>query len=116
MLSRLITELEANPHPTNLRRNGTFYQQVQCLAEQAPSIPPSLRKLVKASLRNDDALAKLETELEQLFPEYEPSTGTTQAVDIIHGGVKSNALPEQVHTIVNHRIADYRSVLCIVSS
>ncbi|KAL5537075.1 hypothetical protein ACEPAF_898 [Sanghuangporus sanghuang] len=110
MLSRLITELEANPHPTNLRRNGTFYQQVQCLAEHSPSISSSLRKLVKTSLNDDKALAELETKLEKVFPEYGPSTGTTQAVDIIHGGVKSNALPEQVHAIVNHRIADYSSV------
>ncbi|KAL5531499.1 hypothetical protein ACEPAG_4376 [Sanghuangporus baumii] len=110
MLSRLITELEAKPHPTNLRRNGTFYQKVQCLAEHSPSISPSLRKLVKTSLKDDKALSELEIELEKVFPEYEPSTGTTQAVDIIHGGVKSNALPEQVHAIVNHRIADYSSV------
>ena len=30
---------------------------------------------------------------------------TTQAIDVIHGGVKSNALPEQAWAIVNHRIA-----------
>ena len=47
-------------------------------------------------------------ELSQTFSDYGPSTGTTQAVDIIRGGVKSNALQEKVFAVVNHRIADYR--------
>lgn len=29
---------------------------------------------------------------------------TTQAVDLVSGGVKINALPEQASTVVNHRI------------
>lgn len=44
---------------------------------------------------------------ERTFRAY---AGTTQAVDIIHGGVKSNALPERAYAIVNHRIAEYSSV------
>ena len=35
---------------------------------------------------------------------------TTQAVDIIRGGVKVNALPESASAVVNHRIATYSSV------
>ena len=34
----------------------------------------------------------------------------TQAVDVIEGGVKVNALPKSAHAIVNHRIAPYSSV------
>lgn len=30
---------------------------------------------------------------------------TSQAIDIIHGGVKSNALPEYVTLLINHRIS-----------
>ena len=30
---------------------------------------------------------------------------TSQAVDLISGGVKINALPEKVYTVINHRIA-----------
>ncbi|KAJ7825060.1 hypothetical protein B0H14DRAFT_3110832 [Mycena olivaceomarginata] len=36
--------------------------------------------------------------------------GTTQAVDMVSGGVKSNALPEQALAVVNHRIATQSSV------
>ncbi|WFC94465.1 Gly-Xaa carboxypeptidase [Malassezia brasiliensis] len=35
---------------------------------------------------------------------------TTQAVNVIEGGVKVNALPESAQAIVNHRIAPYSSV------
>ncbi|KAI5124212.1 hypothetical protein M0805_005062 [Coniferiporia weirii] len=110
MLSRLITELEANPHPSTLRRDGTYYKQMQCLAEHSPSFPTSLKKLLKASRKSDKALARLEKELDSTFSNFKASTGTTQAVNIIGGGVKSNALPEQAFAIVNHRIADYSSV------
>jgi len=33
---------------------------------------------------------------------------TTQAIDLIEGGVKSNALPELVWAVVNHRISVLR--------
>ncbi|KAG9104366.1 hypothetical protein FRC06_003172 [Ceratobasidium sp. 370] len=36
--------------------------------------------------------------------------GTTQAADIIQGGIKANALPEQARVLVNHRIAIESSV------
>ncbi|KAG8764849.1 hypothetical protein FRC12_007854 [Ceratobasidium sp. 428] len=36
--------------------------------------------------------------------------GTTQAADIIQGGIKSNALPEQAKVVINHRIAIESSV------
>jgi len=73
-------------------------------------MPPLLRRLIKNSRNGDSALSRLETELSKLYREYEPNTGTTQAVDIVSGGVKSNALPERAYAIVNHRIADYSSV------
>ncbi|KAM6504422.1 hypothetical protein JOM56_001365, partial [Amanita muscaria] len=43
---------------------------------------------------------------------YASQVGTTQAIDIqvIHGGVKSNALPERAYAIVNHRISALSSV------
>jgi Gly-Xaa carboxypeptidase len=34
--------------------------------------------------------------------------GTTQAIDIINGGVKANALPELAYATVNHRISTDR--------
>jgi len=34
--------------------------------------------------------------------------GTTQAIDLVGGGVKTNALPENAWAVVNHRISTTR--------
>ena len=104
----MITEIEDNPHSSALKRDGIYYQKIQCFTEHGQDVPSSLRELVRDSLTDDEKLAELEVELDNLYWDFKANTGTTQAVDIIHGGVKSNALPESVHAIVNHRIADYR--------
>jgi hypothetical protein len=39
---------------------------------------------------------------------------TTQAIDIVRGGIKVNALPESVFAYVNHRIAPYAKVSTVV--
>ncbi|KAJ2977815.1 hypothetical protein NUW54_g11373 [Trametes sanguinea] len=44
------------------------------------------------------------------FPRFEAVLRTTQAVDLVQGGVKVNALPEKVSAVVNHRIAEHSSV------
>ncbi|EEB86907.1 hypothetical protein MPER_15977, partial [Moniliophthora perniciosa FA553] len=41
-------------------------------------------------------------------PFFDVLLKTTQAVDIIQGGVKVNALPELASVIINHRIAEHR--------
>lgn len=41
---------------------------------------------------------------------------TTQAIDLVQGGVKVNALPEEAWAVVNHRIDTQRSVICFNSS
>ena len=43
-------------------------------------------------------------------PVYKSFVGTTQAIDLIQGGVKVNALPESAWAIINHRISVIRSV------
>ena len=67
-----------------------------------------LKKLIKQSASSDKALSALEEELFRSDLLAKALGGTTQAVDIINGGVKVNALPEEVFAIVNHRIATHR--------
>lgn len=100
--------LEAHPHEPELRRDRTYYQHLQCIAEHASDVPKELKTLIKKSRKSDKALEDLIEFLDSQDREFRPSTATTQAVDIISGGVKSNALPELSFTVVNHRIADYR--------
>ncbi|VDC06086.1 unnamed protein product [Peniophora sp. CBMAI 1063] len=110
-LSRLITELEANPLPAVLTRDGTYFKTIQCQAAYDPATPENIRQLVAKATYDDDALAELQAELmkadERTFRAF---TGTTQAIDLIGGGVKVNALPEHVWAVADHRIAEWSSV------
>ena len=58
-----------------------------------------------------DALEELKDALLQTFPLYDALLRTTQAVDLISGGVKVNALPELAAAVVNHRIAQHSGLV-----
>lgn len=104
MLSALLVHFESNPFEVHMARDTPVYWTVQCYAEHAPSLPSHVRKAVKKSAFSDRALKKTE---DFFFKQtsFKSLTGTTQAIDLVGGGVKTNALPEQAWAVVNHRIA-----------
>ncbi|KAK4999440.1 hypothetical protein LTR66_001541 [Elasticomyces elasticus] len=111
VLSELITLIEAHPYPTKLNKGNPYLGQLTCGAEHAPAFPKKLKKLLKHEKRGartckskkhkKDALA-IEAAKAGLGIQY--LMQTSQAVDVINGGVKVNALPERASAIVNHRI------------
>ncbi|KAH9987511.1 hypothetical protein BJV77DRAFT_1070480 [Russula vinacea] len=107
ILSRLLVEYEANPIQPHLERSTPIYSTVQCVGQYAKNLPAHLRALVKTSVHTDRALRKLETELIK-DPIYSALIGSTQAIDLVQGGVKANALPEEAWAVINHRIATQR--------
>ena len=90
-------------------RKDPLYNTTQCVAEHGKDLPSKYRKLIKRAAHSDSALHALG---KTLFKNrvYESLVGTTQAIDIIRGGVKANALPEKVTALINHRIAVIRFV------
>ncbi|KAJ7154548.1 hypothetical protein C8R46DRAFT_960568 [Mycena filopes] len=109
MLAAMIVHLEENAPVPSLEVDTPAFRMLQCVAAHAPDIPRLLKwgillagwsrkvlKIVEGILLKDPVLRGL--------------VGTTQAVDVVSGGVKSNALPEQARIIVNHRIATESSV------
>lgn len=86
---------------------------LQCFAEHGATIPSTLRDAIKDSANSDDALQQVENILFK-DPWFKTLIGTTQAVDVIRGGIKSNALPEQAWAIVNHRIATTRLAAVVI--
>ena len=86
-----------------------MYWKAQCLAAHAPGLPHKLRKALKKSVKSDKALKEAQKELFK-SKAFHALVGTTQAIDLINGGVKTNALPEQAWAVVNHRIATDRCV------
>ena len=111
-MSRLLVEYEANPIKPHLEHDTPVYSTIQCVGQYAKNLPAHLRYLIKSSVHSVRAFRKLEAELTR-DPFYSALIGTTQAIDLVQGGVKSNALPEEAWAFINHRIATQRSVFCI---
>ncbi|VDB87986.1 unnamed protein product [Peniophora sp. CBMAI 1063] len=105
ILSRLLVELEANPLPAKLARGTPIYSTVQCYAAHGSELPHGLRRAVAASSHSNHALHKAEKILFGYDANFKSLVGTTQAIDLIQGGHKTNALPEEAWAVVNHRIA-----------
>ncbi|KAF8826014.1 hypothetical protein HHX47_DHR6000627 [Lentinula edodes] len=84
-----------------------------CYAGHGKTIPSDLRKAIVHSGSSKKALKKLG---DILFknPANVALVGTTQAIDLIQGGVKSNALPEQAYAVVNHRISTLSSLAEVI--
>ncbi|KAI8996549.1 carboxypeptidase S [Trametes punicea] len=110
MLSSIIVAIESQPHEASLVRGGGAYNATQCAAVYAPEYPEKLRRLALEAVDSDSALEKLRDGLMEEYPRWEAVLRTTQAVDLVEGGVKVNALPEKVSAVVNHRIAEHSSV------
>jgi len=94
LLAKIIVMLENNVIPPRLSRSQPIYESLKCVAEHAPNVPSILKRAIEKSADSERALHKVE---ELIFSDNEIKSivGTTQAVDVIQGGVKSNALPEQ---------------------
>ncbi|KAI0331438.1 carboxypeptidase S [Cubamyces sp. BRFM 1775] len=110
LLSSMIVAIESEPHEAALVRAGGAYNSTQCAATYAPEYPERLRQLARDAVDSDSALEELRDALIEEFPRFEAVLRTTQAVDLVQGGVKVNALPEKVAAVVNHRIAEHSSV------
>ncbi|KAL7422371.1 hypothetical protein Q5752_003017 [Cryptotrichosporon argae] len=127
LISLLIAELERHPHEPYLNPDSPLVTAISCAADSAPEIPKSIYKAIR---KVTDSLAARGTVDKKALKtvqdwwvtgSYEDGSlpikgmgkamvSTTQATDIISGGVKVNALPEVVTAIINHRISIASSV------
>ncbi|KAJ6494687.1 hypothetical protein C8R47DRAFT_1318622 [Mycena vitilis] len=109
ILAALIVHLESNAPVPKLEIGTTAFAMASCFAAHAPAMPRKLKRAILHAKKSKRALARAEEALlEDVL--FRALVGTTQAVDLISGGVKSNALPEQALAVVNHRIATQSSV------
>ncbi|WVQ84685.1 hypothetical protein IAT38_006840 [Cryptococcus sp. DSM 104549] len=116
LISLLIAELEAHPHSPSIAPESPVYEFMTCAAAYAGEMPGSLKSLVvKAEGGDLKAWDSLPEEIIKYGLGGAPAgpgqgdpiksmLSTTQAVDIINGGLKVNALPESVTAVVNHRV------------
>lgn len=103
LTSLLIAALERNATSAELERSSPIYGYLQCAAEFAPDMPSDLRKDVRKSGKDNHALKQLPDAVVDFGLGDGFSTpgmgnkglaliSTTQAIDMIHGGFKVNAL------------------------
>lgn len=80
---------------------------------------PSWQRLWEATYSHTSHQKRIEKARRRLIDALDDRTRnllrTTQAVDLIHGGIKVNALPERTEAMINHRIAPYSSVNEVLS-
>ncbi|KAF5331478.1 hypothetical protein D9758_015499 [Tetrapyrgos nigripes] len=109
LLSLLVVALEKNPHTAGFQRNGTAFASAQCsvVHDDKGIYPPKLKHLAHQASTDDRALVKFKDSLIALNPFFDVMLRTTQAIDLVEGGVKVNALPEKASVVINHRIAEH---------
>jgi len=114
LLAAFIAEIEANPFAPKLSRDNVFYDTLLCTAVHSAEIDRDMKEAILASIESNEALRAVESIIFKI-PLIASLVGTTRAVDIIGGGVKANALPEDAWTVINHRIATDSSVSEVVN-
>ncbi|WVO16200.1 hypothetical protein L204_103871 [Cryptococcus depauperatus] len=106
IMSLILSELERNPFEPALNPAAPYLKYLSCMVDFAPDVPKSL----KSQVRNPKKWNKLAHDLAANDRVINSFLATTQAIDLISGGVKVNALPEYVEATVNHRVAFTSSV------
>lgn len=105
VMSEFITVVENNRYTPRFAKENPFLGLLQCGAVHAPDFPSKWRKLLPSNGKeNPKKIAKLAEEVAETGDFLKYLFTTSQAVDIINGGVKANALPERTTALINHRI------------
>lgn len=110
IIAQLVSLVEATPFTPKISQQNPFLGNLQCFAKYTDSSVPYY-------LKNDVFKAPYDADSNARLVEYlskdkvtKALISTTQAVDIIQGGVKSNALPEFTKIFINHRVSIDSSV------
>lgn len=113
IMAEMIMALEEYPYAPMLTAQNPLKRYLEC---QAKFSPREIEPWLLDELLDEEDGTKIGRRLsEARGPMVRFSMQTSQAVDIIRGGDKVNALPETVTTIVNYRIAPHNSLVGVKS-
>lgn len=106
IISDAVLSIESQTYDPRLPQWSPFRRVLECKAKFSPNeVQPWLRD----SLLHDDE-EEIAHKLANDLGEERWLMQTSQAVDVIAGGIKVNALPETVRVSVNHRVALHESI------
>ncbi|SCV73519.1 BQ2448_7445 [Microbotryum intermedium] len=108
IMSRLLVALEDRPDAPSMDKGHPMLSYLQCAADHG-----KMDKNLKKRVRNPKKWKALSEELAESSEVFRAFLSTTQAIDLVDGGVKVNALPEYTHATVNYRIKFNSSVAAL---
>lgn len=109
IMAEIVMAIEGHPFEGRVTDKNPMFDFLECAAVHAPesSFPSSIRKrLDKVASGDRKAQKDLAKELDNMRYYFR----TSQSVGKINGGVKINAIPETVSTLVNLRLAVETSI------
>ncbi|KAM4054401.1 peptidase [Hirsutella rhossiliensis] len=105
VMAQIVNDLEANPFKPRIVDDSPVHRHLQCQARYSPRAIPQLTKVIEEG--DLEAAARI---IAAASCETQYIIQTSQAVDVIVGGFKINAMPESVSLGVNYRIAVHDSL------
>lgn len=109
IISQLINDIENTPFEPILTPKNPTLNFLQCVAKYTDEFDKDLKSNIFKAAYNKISNSKVIEYLSSIKG-YRYFVRTSQAVDIINGGVKSNALPEYTNFVINHRISVESSI------
>ncbi|KAF5092590.1 hypothetical protein D0Z03_002793 [Geotrichum reessii] len=104
IIGDLSTLIENTPFTPILSDNNPFYQFLQCLAVHSDELDPAFRAAILNANQNPVANRAVQRAISaDRLTRY--NIQTSQALDLVSGGLKINALPEEVVLAVNFRVS-----------
>lgn len=104
IMAQIIADLELNHPSLQVTPKSPYYQQLMCEAQFSTQMDESLRSDILAMDSDTEAEARVMAYLDKNMI-TKAMAGTTQAIDVLMGGLKINSLPEKVTLEINYRIA-----------
>jgi Gly-Xaa carboxypeptidase len=109
IIGDLSTLIENDPFEPVLSVHNPYYQFLQCLAVHSDEINPAFRAAILKAGHNSVANRAVQRVISaDRLTRY--NIQTSQALDLVSGGLKINALPEEVVLAVNFRVSVDSSV------
>ncbi|CAN3481294.1 carboxypeptidase S [Diutina catenulata] len=102
IMGELQTLIESDTYAANLTTDNPFFYHLECAAVHSTKLPDMLKKMILRARTDEKAMSKVVSSLENTFAGN--LMRTVQALTIVNGGEKANALPEHVTLVTNHRV------------
>ncbi|RKO88466.1 carboxypeptidase S [Blyttiomyces helicus] len=111
ILAEIVSAIESTPYSPALDDSNPLLEMLRCSARWDPNFDPWMKSALRHLDLFRDELVRVMFE----NPEAKYMITTAQAVDVVLGGTKVNALPESAHIKINHRIAVHQTISDIES-